>query len=59
MQMEVDDEFEMEFDSDDELGRDAEIKRKRRLSRYIVDKELPESKSHSFINFIAFLIETC
>lgn len=42
--MDVDDEFEMEFDSDDDEGREAEVKRKRCLSRYFVDKELPESK---------------
>ncbi|KAI6176237.1 DUF2052 domain-containing protein [Aphelenchoides bicaudatus] len=36
--------FEMEFDSDDEEGREAEIKRKRHqnFARYNVDKELPE-----------------
>lgn len=45
--MDLDNEdFEMEFDSDDEEGREAEAKRKRHqnLTRYIVDKELPESK---------------
>jgi hypothetical protein len=41
--MEVDDDFfEMEFDSDD---NEAEIKRKRCISRYYVDKELPESNN--------------
>lgn len=35
----------MEFDSGDEEGREAEAKRKRQhLSRYIVDKELPERR---------------
>ncbi|KAI6207105.1 DUF2052 domain-containing protein [Aphelenchoides besseyi] len=41
---EVDDEeFEMEFDSDDDEGRAAEAKRKKMLtsSRYTVDKEVP------------------
>lgn len=36
-----DDEFAMEFDSDDDEGRAAEAKRKRLLSRYTVDKDIP------------------
>lgn len=36
--------FEMEFDSDDDEGREAEAKRVRRLARYTVDKELPTRK---------------
>lgn len=34
----------MEFDSDDDEGREAEAKRVRRLARYTVDKELPTRK---------------
>jgi len=37
-----DNDFDMEFDSSDDEGRQAEIKRKKCVSRYIVDKELPE-----------------
>jgi hypothetical protein len=52
------DEFLMEFDSDDDEGRETEAKRKRRISRYFVDKEVPERKfQHSLFKF--FLFQNC